>query len=111
MKLTCLSDGSLDFSLVPWKVRLPNKNAAFVFINDPNSSTDGVINTQNPQFPFGGQPFTAGKGATVRKNPVSGTPADTYKYSVTAICPKAGGGSDTTIVDPDMIIPWKIDLS
>lgn len=108
MKLTCLPDGSLGVSLVPWRVRLPDEHAAFVFINDPNSDTDGVINTKDPQFPFGGQPFTTGKGATVRKNPIKGTPKNDYKYSITATCQKAGGGSETTVVDPDMIIPWNI---
>jgi hypothetical protein len=112
MTLTCSPDGTLGgFALDPWSVTLPNKHAAFVFINQPASNADGVINTKDPQFPFGGQPFRAGKGATVQKYPVTGTPAGTYKYSVTVICPISGGGSDTTVVDPDMIIPWKIDLT
>jgi len=109
MTLTCLSDGSLGFALVPWSVKLPDKHAAFTWINDPSSNVDGVIAAQNQQYPFGGRQFTAHHGASVVGKPDVGTPEGTYKYSVTAICPKAGGGLDTTVVDPDMIIPWKID--
>ena len=111
MTLTCLPDGTLGFALTPWAVTLPNKNAAFTWINDPASNADGVISAQNQQFPFGGQKFTASHGSSVVGKPIKDTPADTYKYSVTVICPMSGGGSNTTVVDPDMIIPWKIDLT
>lgn len=111
MTLTCLPDGSLGFNLIPWSVTLPNKNAAFTWDSDSKSNADGTISAVNQQFPFGTEKFMARHGSNVVGKPIKDTPAGTYKYSVTVICPAPGGKSDTTIVDPDMIIPWKIEAN
>ena len=109
LTLTCAPDGTLSFSIDKWSVALPNKSAAFTFINDPSSNADGQIAANNPQYPFAGRQFTAHHGSDVVAKPVSGTPAGTYKYSITVACPVAGGPPQTTVIDPDMIIPWKIE--
>jgi hypothetical protein len=108
MTLTCFPDGSLGFSLAPWRVTLPNEHAAFTWHNDHSSNANGVITAQNPQFPFGTETFTANAGGNAVGKPIKDTPAAKYKYSVTVICPLPDGKADTTVVDPDMIIPWKI---
>lgn len=107
MKLTCAPDGSLNFAIDPWSVTLPDKHAAFKFFNDGN--TDGVINAQNPTYPFGSRRLTAPHGGGVDGKPDIGTPAGTYKYLITVACPVSGGPPKITVIDPDMIIPWKID--
>jgi hypothetical protein len=106
--LTCNSDGTLTFSIDPWAVTLPNKDAAFTFINDQASNADGVIKANDPKYPFNGSSYNAHHASSVVAKPVAGTLANTYKYSITVDCPLPGGGSHTTIIDPDMIIPWNI---
>lgn len=108
MKLTCNSDGTLTFALDPWGVTLPNPNAAFTFINDQSSNADGIIKAVDPKYPFAGGSYNAKHASSVVAKPVRGTPANTYKYTITVSCPLSGGGSHTTIIDPDMIIPWNI---
>jgi hypothetical protein len=111
MTLTCYPDGSLSFALSPWAVTLPSQNAAFTFVNSHDSNVDATLDAKDPQYPFGGRKINAPHtGAAIVEKPVPGTPAATYKYSVTAICPSPSGPK-TTVVDPDMIIPWKISAS
>ncbi len=108
MTLKCVDGGGLNFVVVPSKVRLPAPTAAFTWHNDPTSNVDGVISAQNPKYPFNGRKLIAPHNGVVVGKPVVGTPADTYKYSITVICPTSGTSMDTTIIDPDMIIPWHI---
>jgi hypothetical protein len=110
MTLTCFPDGTLGFDLAPWTVSLPDSNAAFVITSDAKSSVDATITTQNPLYPFGGKQFTARHGAALVMKPVAGTPPATYKYSITVVCPSPTGPKPT-VIDPDMIIPWKIAAS
>jgi hypothetical protein len=111
MTLTCFPDGTLGFALSPWAVTLPAPTAAFTFVNSHDSNVDATIDAQNPQYPFGGRKISAPhNGAATVEKPVAGTPGGTYKYSVTAVCPSPSGPK-TTVVDPDMIIPWKISAS
>jgi hypothetical protein len=107
MTLFCYPDGSLSFELSPWAVTLPAPTAAFTFVNSNNSNVVVTIAANDPQYPFGGRKISVpNTNAAIVQKPDAGTPANTYKYSVTAVCPSPSGPK-TTVVDPDMIIPWK----
>jgi hypothetical protein len=110
LTLTCVDGGGLNYSLFPTSVTLPDSMAPFKWHNSHTSNVDGVIAAKDTTYPFGKLKFTAphsGNGMVVAK-PIRGTPAGRYKYSVTVICPAGGANMDTTVIDPDMIIPWKI---
>jgi hypothetical protein len=105
MTLTCFSDGTLGVTLAPWVVTLPDPNAAFTLVNSHSSSVPAIVAGKPGSDPFGGNKFPVpNNGNLVLARPAAGTAPGTYHYSVTATCPSANG-PQTTIIDPDMIIP------
>jgi hypothetical protein len=110
MTLICSADGNLDFQLSSWSITLPSPKGAFTVTNSHLSNTDGVIAAQNAAYPFGGRTFKAAHGTAIVATPIAGTDAGTYKYLITVVCPSPAGPK-TTVIDPDMIIPWKISAS
>jgi len=107
MTLTCFSDGTLGVDLAPWAVTLPDQHASFTLVNSKNSTVAAVVAGKPNADPFRGATFTTpNSGKLILAKPAVGD-SGTYHYSVTATCPIAGG-SKTTVIDPDMIIPWKV---
>jgi hypothetical protein len=105
--IACSPYGTLGaFSNSSWSARLPDEHAAYRFFND--GDIDIAITPQDTTYPFGHRPLNAGRRSYVDGKPVSGTPANTYKYSISVSCPVSGGPAVTRTIDPDMIIPWKI---
>ncbi|HEX6573458.1 MAG TPA: hypothetical protein VF042_00690 [Gemmatimonadaceae bacterium] len=98
------SNGGANISVVPWRVREVTEasgvkfrapqNAVWIVPKDPN------------HWPFDTNRIDV-KGDTTVKNFKPVVDIGTYKYVVYGVCVN-GTEQDTVILDPDMIIPTKI---
>ncbi len=108
LELVCI-DGAIPSPRIdPEVAEITDRTKKFTWTLTPNSNVieAKIIPKPLKPWPFEDLSFTAYPNQPVKsKSLKTGIPGDTYKYSIEALCPLAGGGQKTVTIDPDMIIP------
>jgi len=110
IRLTCDTDGSATLNVRPWRVVMLKRTEQIEWSLVPAANSVASVSI-TPKY-IAGWPFYAPPPIVVTpakpgigKDIPDRVPADTYKYNISGICPRAGAPPDTIVIDPDMIIP------
>jgi hypothetical protein len=104
--LTCPNDGG-KIGVHPWRINVTKADGVEWSVGANDKSV--WITPKDPaMWPFDGDTINVTSGNSVKSTNFKPTvEAGTYRYVVTGVCDNANG-PDTVVLDPDMIIPTRI---
>jgi hypothetical protein len=107
--LTCPNDGG-RIGVHPWRMNVTKADGVTWFV--PANDKAVWITPKDPaNWPFDSDTIKVTSGNSVTSTNFKPTvEAGTYKYKVTGVCDNTGG-PDTVVLDPDMIIPTRIQTN